>query len=210
MRRAPTAPLTMAFHILSEAIQEGNEGRLRLGNDTAPHARQNRKPLLPVVVKITTLLLIPYAGFLACGIITAYLTTDSKALSTNMGCGLYVPASNSLQSQNALVGPFVFQGQLDSVQLAESCYHTTSRANGCSFFVQQSTPYTSSDGPCPFVDVMCPENVSSTARFSTGPTDAATVGIHAPQTLQLQRYTTCVPLNGNRRRNLHVYLQLGL
>ena len=93
VRRAPMAPLTMAFHILSEAIQEGNEGRLQLGDDTAPHARQNRKPLPPVVVKIT-LLLIPFAGFLACGVVAAYLSTDSKALSNNPARRLYVPASN--------------------------------------------------------------------------------------------------------------------
>ena len=195
MRRAPTAPEARAFHLLSEIIQEIGEGSHRLDDGTAPDIQLNREPLSPRVAKII-FFLITYAGFLACGVATAYLATDSKALSTNLACGLYVPASNSSQSQGAL-GPFAFQAQLDSAQLAKSCYHTTSGANGCNFFVQKSISYTPSDGPCPFVDGMCHENMSSALQLSTGPTDAAMVGIHAPETFQFQRNTTCAPLNGN-------------
>ena len=194
-RRARTAPEAIAFHLLSDIIQERREGRLRLDDDTTSNVRPNGKPVLRKVIKII-LLVMTYAGFLACGVVTAYLATDSKAISTNSGCGIYIPASNSSQSQHAL-GPFAFQAQLDSAQLVESCYHTTSGASGCDFFVQQSIPYTPSDGPCPFTDGMCHENMSSAAQFSTGPVDASTVGIHAPHTFQFQRNTTCVPLNGN-------------
>ena len=195
IRRAPTTPEARAFHLLSEIIQEIGEGNVRLDDGTARNIQLNRKPLSPRVAKIV-FFLITYAGFLACGVVTAYLATDSKALSTNLGCGLYVPASSSSQSQGAL-GPFAFQAQLDSAQLAKSCYHATSGANGCHFFVQKSISYTPSDGLCPFVDGMCHENMSSASQFSTGPTDAATVGIHAPKTFQFQRNTTCAPLNGN-------------
>ncbi len=199
-RRAPMAPEARALHIFSETIQEIRheriEGRLRLDGNTAPDIRPHRKPLSPRVVKII-LFIITYVGFLACGVVTAYLATDSKALSRNSGCGLYVSASNSSQSQGAL-GPFAFQAQLDSAQLAESCYHTTSGADGCNFFVQQSISYTPSDGWCPFIDGMFHENMSSASHFSTGPTDAATVGMHAPKTFQFQRNTTCAPLNGNQ------------
>ena len=195
IRRAPTTAEARAFHLLSEIIQEIGEGNVRLDDGTARNVQLNRKPLSPRVAKIV-FFLITYAGFLACGVVTAYLATDSKALSTNLGCRLYVPASNSSQSQGAL-GSFAFQAQLDSAQLAKSCYHTTSGANGCNFFVQKSISYAPSDSPCPFVDGMCHKNMSSASQFSAGPTDAATVGIHAPKTFQFQRNTTYAPLNGN-------------
>ena len=196
VRKDPTAPETIAFHLLSETvdeiIQRRKEGRIQLNT---PNVLRNRKPLLRPIMEII-LLITTYAGFLACGVVTAYLATDSKALSTNSKCGLYVPSSNLSQSQDVL-GPFAFQAQLDSAKLAESCYDTESGANDCNFFVQQSIPYTPSDDPCPFVDGMCHENMSSASQFSTGPIDAATVGINAPRTWQFQRNTTCVPLNRN-------------
>jgi len=198
VERAPTTPEGIATQRVLEIIQDRREGSIRLDDDDdnmAPNVRRNKQPLSRTIVKII-FLVVTYAGFLALGVVTAYLATDSKALSTNSGCGLYVPASNSSQSQHSL-GPFAFQAQLDSAQLVESCYRTTSGADGCNFFVQQSIPYTSSDGPCPFVDGLCHENMSSASYFSTGPTDAAMVGINAPQTFQFQSNTTCVPLNGN-------------
>ncbi len=190
--RARTAPEAIAFHKLSEMIQSWREGRIQLDGPNGP---QNRPPVARTVL-LAVLLIATFAGFLTCGVVTAYLATDSKALSSSSRCGLYVPAPNGSQVEHAM-GPFAFQAQLDSSQLAENCYDKASGADGCNFFVQQSIPYTHSDAACPFPDGMCHENMSSASHFSTGPIDAAAVGVHAPQTFEFQRNTTCVPLNGN-------------
>lgn len=179
-------------HELSEMIQARREGRSRLGNPNDP---QNRTHVARTVL-VVVLLVATFAAFLTCGVVTAYLATDSKALSSDSRCGLYVPASNGSQIGNEM-GPFAFQAQLDSAQLAETCYKKASGADGCKYFVQQSIPYTPSDVPCPFPDGMCHENMPSASYFSTGPIDAAAVGVHAPRTFEFERNTTCVPLNGN-------------
>lgn len=196
VKRGPTAPEAIGFYLLTETIQERREGRVRLNGNTASSIRQKKEPLWRTIIKIASFL-ITFVGFLICGVVTALLATDSKALSSNSDCGVYVLASNSSQSQDSL-DSFAFQAQLDSAQLAQSCYHTTSQADGCNFFTQQKIPYTTSDGPCPFAEGMCHENMSSASQFSTGPTDATALGIHAPRTFQFQRNTTCVPLNDNK------------
>lgn len=172
VRKAPTSPEAKARYVLLDNVQDikhRREGRAR--------QRHTRNPWRTFVKFL--LLLATYAGSLACGVFTAYLATDSKALLINPNCGLYVPASHSSQSQGAL-STFAFQAQLESAQLAEPCYHATSGADGCNFFVQESIPYTSSAVPCPSIYGMCHEGTLPAIQFSTGSIDVATIGVNAP------------------------------
>lgn len=192
------APEGFAVLALMDLLKIWKEGRIQLPPDDPMVA--NRANILRNRAFVRSKLFefglmgLTYAGFLISGVLTAYLATDSIALSNNPDCGVY--SNDNFSEVSAAMSPFAFQAQVDSAQLAENCFNKPHRVDGCNYFVQQSIPYKRKNTTCPFAESVC-HNTSSAIYFSTGAVDAATIGVHTSRTFQFQRETTCAPLNNN-------------
>jgi hypothetical protein len=144
-----------------------------------------------------------YIAAVVCGVFTANLASNSAMLSNSPQCGIYLPAAMLAPSGIPLdwhtsVLPYAYEAELDSANWAKNCYGDSDSKDGCNFFVQPQIPYmVVENASCPFDDEMCYYGANSGIRFYTPPISAASLGINAPRTFQIQRTTECAPLNRN-------------
>lgn len=190
---APTEPATLAFHHLATAMDEGSQRQIQLQGNGPATARWYTQEFWKAILKVG-LLVGTYIGFIICAICTAYLASDSKALSSDGKCGIYIPSANSTPAQD-LQGPYAFHAQLDSAQLVVECYHAPPGADGCNFFVEERIQHKNKSVPCPFPGGMC--HGDTAFQFTTGAVGAAALGIHTSCSFESMRETACAPLNGN-------------
>ena len=131
-----------AFHELSHIVNERRHGRIRLDGLAEPHERPLSKRFWGPVARLLTFV-VTYIAILICGIFTAGLATDSKALSNNYLCGIWLPTTTSEFTPPAI------QAQLDSADLFERCYFKEKGQDGCNYFAQQFHLRSSYQGALP-------------------------------------------------------------
>ena len=121
--------------------------------------------------------------------------------------GLFVAqSSNSILSARILTNKMAlsitprcsprFELSFDTaIAYTKQCYHAEERAEGCSFFYNQTIKYIEkANETCPFRGKTCAWGRRSALSFDTGLVNAHFLGINAPQKYQFRKKLLCAPL----------------
>lgn len=173
--------------------------RIHLPNSTAPPSRHAlvRRGLLHA--GFSSFLLLLFVGGIALGVVTAWLETDSLALSNDPQCGIYIPKSNGDRiSARMITAPYEFHAESDSANYANDCYGKGHGSKRCNTFLHQDIQYSvAHNDSCPFDDTMCYLGPNSSFTLRSSPIPARTLGINTKGRYQFRRETTFTPLNMN-------------
>ena len=138
----------------------------------------------------------------------ASIVTGSTALSASPNCGLWVPDTSGLSTNE---GQFYYLNRLSDPEsraatYAERCYHDNSTIDTCNTFYESKIDYEDKhDSPCPFYGDVCLLGDNSAYTLDTGYLDTRILGINGAPLYQFRRKTTCAPLVVNAS-----YVRLGV
>ena len=144
-----------------------------------------------------------FFGTIILSVFTAWVVTDTIAVSMHPACNIYVPNSSTGMPASTEGAKYFHDVEVDSAEYARRCYNASDGADGCNFFYQQSIPFTISENTtCPFKygsDGLCFDGLLSGFTLNTSKVTPEAIGINTPLKYTFQRETTCSPLQMDNR-----------
>ena len=120
-------------------------------------------------------------------IFSASVLTDSVALAASPNCSILTADAPRLVT-NRLARR--------AARYRDQCYHGQPRANGCSFFYNQSIAFINvPNAPCPFEGEFCIPGPTNAYTMDTGYVEAKVLGINSAENLYFRRRATCSPID---------------
>jgi hypothetical protein len=203
-----TAAEAFAWHRILDALEDFSSGRIRMQSDARLQSNFVWRSCVNLLLGLSSLAF--YVAILICGVVTAYIATDSIALSDHPHCGIYIPNATDYEAKSAIVQSYEWDLQEESRNWAQTCYGAERGTDGCNYFVNQEIPYTvDRNAACPFQTAdLCHGNGANSIRFTTGAVSGALLGVNAPKVYEFNKTTSCSPLNMNRTY-IDFYKQVG-